>query len=157
LIIHSEIIPGLFFPTIIEEFVAQLRADSILIPAGNSWRLDAGRWLCWQTTFTLPETTHDLVSWALRNLSAEARHLLDVLAVAGQGRALLHLQAERIRACLLAASDDWLQAKACFAKTVEQATNLDLPLEIARTQACQVLVDVDHQAYAELRALKLLQ
>jgi len=91
LIIHSEIIPDLFFPTIIEEFVAQLRADSILIPAGNSWRLDAGRWLCWQTTFTLPETTHDLISWALRNLSAEARHLLDVLAVAGQGRALLHL------------------------------------------------------------------
>lgn len=71
-------------PFILEEIVAQLRADSILVQAGNSWRLDAGRWLRWRTTFTLPETTHDLVSWRLRNLSPEARHLLDVLAVAGQ-------------------------------------------------------------------------
>ncbi len=46
--------------------------------------MDAARWLRWRTTFSLPETTHDLVAWRLANLAAAARHLLDILAVAGQ-------------------------------------------------------------------------
>lgn len=71
-------------PFVLEEIVAQLRADSILIPAGDHWQLATNPWLRWRATFTLPETTHDLVSWRLRNLAAEARHLLEVLAVAGQ-------------------------------------------------------------------------
>jgi len=71
-------------PFILAEMVAQLRADGILTPVGPDWRLDPGRWLRWRTAYTLPETTHDLVAWRLRNLNPEAHALLEVLAVAGQ-------------------------------------------------------------------------
>lgn len=71
-------------PFILAEMVAQLRADGILTPVGADWRLDPGRWLRWRTAYTLPETTHDLVAWRLRNLTPEAHALLEVLAVAGQ-------------------------------------------------------------------------
>ena len=71
-------------PFILAEIVAHLRADAILAPAGARCRLDPGRWLRWRAAFTLPETTHDLVSWRLRHLSTEARYLLELLAVAGQ-------------------------------------------------------------------------
>jgi DNA-binding SARP family transcriptional activator/predicted ATPase len=71
-------------PFILDEMVAQLRADAILTPIGDHWQLDPGRWLRWRAAYTLPETTHDLVSWRLRKLTAEAHALLEVLAVAGQ-------------------------------------------------------------------------
>jgi tetratricopeptide (TPR) repeat protein len=71
-------------PFILAEMVAQLRADAILTPVGDHWRLDPGRWLRWRAAYTLPETTHDLVSWRLRNLTADAHTLLELLAVAGQ-------------------------------------------------------------------------
>jgi DNA-binding SARP family transcriptional activator/tetratricopeptide (TPR) repeat protein len=71
-------------PFVLAEILAQLRADAILAPAGDGWQLDAGRWLRWHATFALPETTHDLVAWRLANLAPDARHVLDVLAVAGQ-------------------------------------------------------------------------
>ncbi|HEY6541005.1 MAG TPA: hypothetical protein VIZ18_08715, partial [Ktedonobacteraceae bacterium] len=38
----------------------------------------------WRSTCTLPETTHDLVTWRLENLSSSTRSLLDMLAVANQ-------------------------------------------------------------------------
>jgi len=71
-------------PFLLTEILAQMRAEAILQPAGNGWQLDAIHWLRWRTTFTLPETAHDLVAWRLANLSADARQLLNILAVAGQ-------------------------------------------------------------------------
>jgi predicted ATPase len=71
-------------PFVLDEIVAQLRADAILTRSGDAWQLDPGRWLRWRAAYTLPETTHDLVSWRLRNLSVGAHSLLEVLAVAGQ-------------------------------------------------------------------------
>ncbi len=71
-------------PFILEEMVAQLRADAILTPIGDHWQLDPGHWLRWRAVYTLPETAHDLVSWRLRNLTAEALSAIEILAVAGQ-------------------------------------------------------------------------
>jgi DNA-binding SARP family transcriptional activator/predicted ATPase len=52
-----------------------------------------------------------------------------------QQRSLLLVQAERLRARLLAAEGDWAAAEALFAKTLKAASGLDLPLETARLQA----------------------
>jgi DNA-binding SARP family transcriptional activator len=71
-------------PFILQEMVAQLRADAILTRVGEHWQLDPGHWLRWRASYTLPETTHDLVSWRLRNLAADALAVIEVLAVAGQ-------------------------------------------------------------------------
>ncbi len=71
-------------PFTLDEIVAQLRADAILPLIGDFWHLDPGRWLRWRAAYTLPETTYDLVSWRLRNLSPAAHSLLEVLAVMGQ-------------------------------------------------------------------------
>ncbi len=71
-------------PFILKEILAQLQAEAILTPVNNTLRLDVGRWLRRRTTLPLPETTHDLVSWRLANLSPQARLLLDLLAVANQ-------------------------------------------------------------------------
>jgi len=71
-------------PFILKEILAQLQAEGILTPVNNSLRLDVGRWLRRRTTLTLPDTTYDLVSWRLVNLSPNARLLLDILAVANQ-------------------------------------------------------------------------
>jgi DNA-binding SARP family transcriptional activator/predicted ATPase len=71
-------------PFLLAEILAQLRAEAILLPVGEGWQLDTIRWLRWRTTFNLPETAHDLVAWRLSNLSPQSRHLLYVLAVAGQ-------------------------------------------------------------------------
>jgi DNA-binding SARP family transcriptional activator len=71
-------------PFLLSEILAQLRAEKILKHAGEDWLLDAAHWLRWRATFSLPETTHDLVGWRLANISAEARNLLDILAVASQ-------------------------------------------------------------------------
>jgi DNA-binding SARP family transcriptional activator len=71
-------------PFLLTEMLAQMQAQSILAPAGGRWRLDTTRWLRWRATFSLPETTHDLVAWRLADLTVDARQALDVLAVAGQ-------------------------------------------------------------------------
>lgn len=71
-------------PFLLSEILAQLRAEKILRHAREDWFLDAAQWLRWRATFSLPETTHDLVSWRLANISSEARNLLDILAVASQ-------------------------------------------------------------------------
>ncbi|MFL5588382.1 MAG: AAA family ATPase [Ktedonobacteraceae bacterium] len=67
----------------------------------------------------------------------EAEAYLDAaLATAQQqGRTLLLMQGSRLHARLLAANGDWPKANDLFAHALEQATGLDLPLEIARTQA----------------------
>ncbi len=79
-------------PFILKEIIAQMRAEAILQSTGIGLRLDVARWLRWRTTFTLPETTHDLVAWRLANLSSQARSLLNILAVANQPLPLALLQ-----------------------------------------------------------------
>jgi ATP/maltotriose-dependent transcriptional regulator MalT len=69
-------------PFVLLEILAQLRAEAVLTPVGDGWQLDMSRWLRWRTTSALPDTIHDLLAWRLANLSDEARHVLDVLAVA---------------------------------------------------------------------------
>jgi DNA-binding SARP family transcriptional activator len=71
-------------PFLLTEILAQLRKEGLLQVFQDGWRLDISRWWQWRRTFELPETTHDLVAWRLADLSQESRHLLDVLAVAGQ-------------------------------------------------------------------------
>lgn len=71
-------------PFVMGEILSQLRADDILVLTHNQWRLDAGRWLRWRATFTLPETAHDLVAWRLANLTPIAQRVLEVLAVDGR-------------------------------------------------------------------------
>jgi DNA-binding SARP family transcriptional activator len=118
-------------PFILTEILAQLRAESILTPMGAGWELDPTRWLRWRATFTLPETTYDLVAWRLGNLSTEARRLLDVLAVAGQPlavdllRGLLGCSSEQ----LLGLADDGL-ARGLILETA--AGRLSLPHHLLR-------------------------
>ncbi|HET9906888.1 MAG TPA: AAA family ATPase [Anaerolineales bacterium] len=71
-------------PFLLSEILAQLRTEIILKATSDGWQLDTTQWLRWRTTFSLPETAHDLVGWRLANISQEARSLLDVLAVASQ-------------------------------------------------------------------------
>jgi len=71
-------------PFLLSEILAQLRVETILKPSGSGLQLEPAQWLRWRATFSLPETTHDLVGWRLANISSEARNLLDVLAVAAQ-------------------------------------------------------------------------
>ena len=68
-------------PFLLSEILAQLRTEGILKRTGDDWQLDLTRWLRWRNTFSLPETTYDLVSWRLANIRSEARNLLDLLAV----------------------------------------------------------------------------
>jgi hypothetical protein len=137
-----------------------------LISGRGYWHLRA-RLLIWLAeTLLLAERIAE--AWPHLNAALETVRL--------HGRALLHLQAERLRARLLAADGDWPAAEACFTQALAQATKLDLPLEIARTQAAwgQSMIRfapaphqgyallsqarpvfADHQAAAELNALKL--
>jgi tetratricopeptide (TPR) repeat protein len=71
-------------PYVLTEILAQLRADGILQSAPQGWQVDAARWLRWRNTFTLPETTHDLVAWRLAELAPEGRGILNVLAVSSR-------------------------------------------------------------------------
>ena len=71
-------------PYILGEILAQLRADAVLTQDDSGWHLDAARWLRQRVMFTLPATTHDLLAWRLAPLTAQARHVLDLLAVAGR-------------------------------------------------------------------------
>jgi len=71
-------------PYLLVELLAQLRSEAILAKKAGEWHVDAGRWLRWRATAALPETTHDLVAGRLSGLSLAARHVLEVLAVAGE-------------------------------------------------------------------------
>ncbi len=71
-------------PFLLTEILAQLRTEKILKVEKDALSVDMTHWLRWRATFSLPETAHDLVGWRLANISMEARHLLDVLAVASQ-------------------------------------------------------------------------
>lgn len=71
-------------PFLLSEILSQLRAEKILKASGDGSLLDTAQWLRWRSTFSLPETTHDLVGWRLANISSEAHKLLDILAVASQ-------------------------------------------------------------------------
>jgi hypothetical protein len=48
---------------------------------------------------------------------------------------LLLVQGERLHARILATRGNWPAANKLFARALERASDLDLPLEIARTQA----------------------
>jgi DNA-binding SARP family transcriptional activator len=97
-------------PFILAEILAQLRADGIMTQIDGGWRLDTARWPRWRASFALPETTHDLVAWRLSNLAPDARHILDILAVAGQPLAvgLLRALPDVEPGALLATLDDLL-------------------------------------------------
>jgi tetratricopeptide (TPR) repeat protein len=146
----------------------RLLEEALLLISGRGyWHLRT-RLLIWLAeTLLLAERPAE--AWPHLNAALETAQL--------HGRALLQLQAERLRGGLLAAGSDWPEAEACFSQTLAQATKLDLPLEIARTEAAwgqallrfvptsqqgrallaragQVLAD--HQAVAELALLKSL-
>ena len=69
-------------PFILLEILAQLKAEAILTAVGDGWQLDMSRWLRWRASSALPDTIHDLLAWRFANLSADARHALEVMAVA---------------------------------------------------------------------------
>jgi tetratricopeptide (TPR) repeat protein len=63
-------------------------------------------------------------------------YLESALTIAREhGRALLLIQAERLRAQLLAAKGDWLSADALFAEVLHRTEDLGLAMEAARTRA----------------------
>jgi hypothetical protein len=65
-----------------------------------------------------------------------AKPLEEALAFArAHRRTLLLVQGERLRANLLAANGEWPAANQLFAETLDIASSLGLPLEIARVQA----------------------
>ena len=69
-------------------------------------------------------------------LAEAARPLEEALSIArDHHRTLLLVQAERLRAGLLAADGNWPSADALFAAAQERAATLGLPLEIAGVQA----------------------
>nr|BBH95751.1 transcriptional activator [Thermogemmatispora argillosa] len=71
-------------PFVLLELLRQLQADEVLSESEGGLRLDVRRWLRWRAMHALPETAYDLVLWRLIDLDAEARMLLEVLAVANQ-------------------------------------------------------------------------
>jgi DNA-binding SARP family transcriptional activator len=68
---------------------------------------------------------------------SEAEPLLNTALQTAQahGRMLLLMQCQRLQARLLSIHNKWHTATALFAKTLACASNLNLPLEVARTQA----------------------
>ncbi|WP_322480367.1 AAA family ATPase [Thermogemmatispora sp.] len=71
-------------PFILLELLRQLQADEVLSESEEGLRLDVRRWLRWRAMHALPETAYDLVLWRLIDLEADARMVLEVLAVANQ-------------------------------------------------------------------------
>ncbi len=67
----------------------------------------------------------------------EAKKPLDeaITFARAHNRTLLLVQGERLRASILAANGDWPAAKTLFTETLNIASKLGLPLEIARVQA----------------------
>ena len=148
--------------------VALLEEALLLISGRGYWHLRARLLLWLAETLLLAERAAE--AWPLLNAALETARQ--------HGRVLLHLQAERLRAYLLAAGSDWFAAEAGFRQAMAQAVTLDLPLEIARTQAAwgQAMlrfapapfqgrsllvaarqVFAEHQAAAELAPLEMLQ
>ncbi len=109
----------------IDKAIALLEDARILILDRGYWHLQT-RISLWLAEIYLQRDQID-----------EARtHLEQALAYATtQGRAMLAMQGERLRSRLLAAAGNWSEAQDGFARTLEQARTLDLPLEIARTSA----------------------
>jgi len=64
-------------------------------------------------------------------------------------RTLLLVQAERLRASLLAADGDWPAAYVLFAETLKSATTLGLSLEIAGVQASWARAALNHSPASE--------
>ncbi|WP_052888772.1 ATP-binding protein [Thermogemmatispora carboxidivorans] len=79
-------------PFILLELLRQLQTDGVLSESAGERRLDVRRWLRWRVMHALPETTYDLVLWRLIDLDAEARLLLEILAIANQPLPLALLQ-----------------------------------------------------------------
>jgi tetratricopeptide (TPR) repeat protein len=143
-----------------------LLEEALLLISGRGyWHLRA-RLQIWLAE-TLLEAGRAAAAWPHLNAAVETAQL--------HGRALLQLQADRLRARLLAAGGDWPAAEACFGRAAASAAALDIPLEIARTQAAWGLaalragpapqqgdallsqtrrIFADHQAAAELDALR---
>jgi hypothetical protein len=118
-------------PFILAEILAHLRAEAILTPTQDGWQLDITRWLRWRATFTLPETTFDLVDWRLSNLSPAARLVLDVLAVSGQPLAFALLrQFPDIEANQLLSTVDDLVARGFIVES--SAERIALPHHLMR-------------------------
>jgi DNA-binding SARP family transcriptional activator len=70
-------------PFVIEALLNQLRVERLLVPKATGWSLDNTRWVLWQATTPLPETTFDLVRLRLSTLQPLARQVVDLLAIAG--------------------------------------------------------------------------
>jgi len=146
-----------------------LLEEALLLISGRGyWHLRA-RLLIWLAE-TLLQAERVGEAWPHLGAALETVRL--------HGRALLDVQAERLRGCMLAADGNWPAAKASFTQTLAQAADLDLPLEIARTQAAwgQAIVRfapephqgyvllgqaqqvfAHHQAIADLNAIGLFQ
>jgi len=131
-------------PFILVEILARLRDEAILTPAGSGWHLDPTRWLRWRATFTLPETTYDLVDSRLANLAPPARRLLDVLAVSGQPLpfALLR-QFPDIGTDQLLSTVDGLAARGFITET--PAEMIALPHHLMREALLHHLSNVRHR------------
>jgi DNA-binding SARP family transcriptional activator len=109
-----------------------LEASTALLEEALTIISGRGYWHLWtRIQLWLAETL------LLRGRLVEAEpHLNAALEIAqGHGRTLLLMQGERLHARLLATHNAWHDSNTLFAKTLEWAFNLNLSLEIARTQA----------------------
>jgi DNA-binding SARP family transcriptional activator len=109
-----------------------LEASTALLEEALTIISGRGYWHLWtRIQLWLAETL------LLRGRLVEAEpHLNAALEIAqGHGRTLLLMQGERLHARLLATHNAWHDSNTLFAKTLECASNLNLRLEIARTQA----------------------
>jgi tetratricopeptide (TPR) repeat protein len=144
-----------------------LLEEALLLISGHGYWHLRERLLIWLAE-TLLQAGRIAAAWQHLNAALETSRL--------HGRALLQLQAERLRARLLAAGGDGAAAEACFIDAASQAATLDIPLEVARTHAAwgqailhyessprrsDILLSqarrifADHQAKADLDALQL--
>ncbi len=96
-----------------------------------------------------------------RGRTDEAKPYLEAafLIAREHGRVLLQLWSERLRARLVAAQGNWLDANVLFTETFERVSKLDFPLEVARTQAAWgetalLYAPAPHDGYALLAAAR---